>query len=282
MVGHLIDTGAVNNGRIRTGIKIGTRSPFIKIQPALLNPVKCRCNHFPEFFLIILGIKAKITIESGNIIVFQNSRIKAVCHGPLSTVSDILLRLVKKVCRIKFTIGQVICLLSLHHFIDLAETGMIKVIITGIASQNHKHCCKRQKVCRHTKALFLLFIQPLQYQEKCSIPHKRIKENRPVKLPSGKRRAQELNHIPHRLQVINAIDQAVKNKNDHEKIIPVMENTSCIFLHQIRNIQIKKVNDTYRKHHIHMDAFCVEHPLYKGVPDGRKYLRDCIISCHNR
>ena len=282
MVGHLIDTGAVNNGRIRTGIKIGTRSPFIKIQPALLHPVKCRCNHFPEFFLIILGIKAKITIESGNIIVFQNSRIKTVCHGPLSTVSDILFCLVKKVCRIKFTVGQVICLLSLHHFIHLAKTGMIKVIITGIASQNHKHCCKRQKVCRHTKPLFLLLIQPFQYQEKCSIPHERIEENRPVKLPSGKRRAQELDHVPHRFQIINAIDQAVKNKNEHEEIIPVMENTSCIFLHQIRNIQIEKVNGTYRKHHIHVDTLCVEHPLYKGVPDGRKYLRDCIISCHNR
>ena len=96
MIRHLIGTGAVNNGKIRTGVKVSPRSPFIKIQPALLHPVKGRCDHFPEFFLIILGIKAKITIESGNIIVFQNSRIKAVCHGPLPTVSDILLCLFKK------------------------------------------------------------------------------------------------------------------------------------------------------------------------------------------
>ena len=281
MVGHLIGTGAVDNGKIRAGIKVSPRSPFIKIQPALLHPVKGRCNHFPEFFFIILRIKAKITIESGNIIVFQNGRIKTVCHGPLSTVSDILLCLVKKICGIKFTVGQVIGLLSLHHLIDLAETGMVKVIIAGIASQNHKHCCKSQKICCHTKALFLLLIQPLQYQKECGIPHERIEENRPVKLPSGKRRTQELNHVPHRFQIINAIDQAVKNKNEHEKIIPVMENTSCIFLHQIRNIQIEKVNVTHRKHHIHVDTLCMEHALYKGISDGGKCLRNCIVSCHN-
>ena len=136
MICHLIITNCGNDGEFCSRIEISPCAPGVKIFSCLGNSLKSRLNDLAEILFIILLIKAEIPVNRSNIIVFQNSRVKAIGRRPLTAVLQILLCLFKELCGIKFLVAQSIGLFSLQQFIRLCHTGMIQVIVSRTGKYN--------------------------------------------------------------------------------------------------------------------------------------------------